>query len=69
VSRLFPMFSFNEICRMSEAEWARRCSHNLDYGKVDEVDEIDGDEVCVLIWCCTHKTWGWHWVPREQVGL
>jgi hypothetical protein len=40
----------------------------LDYSQIDEVDEEDGDEVMALIWCNTHRTYEWRWVPQELVG-
>jgi hypothetical protein len=39
----------------------------LDYDEIDELDEINGDEQFVLIWCETHQTHEWHWVPRNEI--
>ena len=39
--------------------------HVLAYDEIDEVDETDGDEQLVLIWCNTHRDWEWHWVNRR----
>jgi hypothetical protein len=33
---------------------------------IDELDEIDGDEQLALVWCTTHRTWEWHWIPVER---
>jgi hypothetical protein len=40
--------------------------HDLDYGEIDDLDEISGDEQLALIWCSTHQTYEWHWIPRVQ---
>jgi hypothetical protein len=40
--------------------------HVLDFGLIDEVDEISGDEQLVLIWCTTHQSFEWHWIERQQ---
>jgi hypothetical protein len=47
----------------------KRAVHVLDYLQIDELDEDDGEEQMVLIWCRTHKTWEWHWVAKELLGL
>jgi hypothetical protein len=39
--------------------------HDLSYGEYDEIDEVSGDEMLTLVWCNTHRTWEWHWVPRD----
>jgi len=39
--------------------------HQLDYGQIDELDEISGDEQLVLIWCDSHQAWEWHWIDRN----
>ena len=31
--------------------------HDLDYGEINELDEISGDYQLVLIWCETHQTY------------
>jgi hypothetical protein len=41
--------------------------HDLDYNEIDELDEISGDEQYVYIWCDTHQTHEWHWVPIERI--
>ena len=41
--------------------------HDLDYGEIDELDEISGDEQFVLIWCETHQEYEWHWVLRRDI--
>jgi hypothetical protein len=43
--------------------------HDLDYRQIDEVDEDDGDDLLVLVWCRTHKTWEWHYVAKDLLGL
>jgi hypothetical protein len=32
---------------------------------IDELDEISGDEQLMLVWCATHETWEWHWLPID----
>jgi hypothetical protein len=40
-------------------------AHALDYSRVDQVDEISGDEQLSLVWCLKHKEYEWHWVERN----
>ncbi len=44
-------------------------THVLDFGEIDALDEISGDEQYVLVWCNTHKKHEWHWVNRELTGM
>jgi hypothetical protein len=39
--------------------------HDLDTSQIDDKDEIGGDEQLCLVWCDTHRTWEWHWLPID----
>lgn len=38
-------------------------AHDLDYGDIDELDEIADDNQLALIWCWKHKVYEWHALP------
>ena len=42
--------------------------HVLDTAEIDEVDEIDGEQQLVLVWCDTHQVYEWHWVDRKRIS-
>jgi hypothetical protein len=42
--------------------------HKLNTDEIDELDEISGDEQLSLVWCETHGTYEWHWLPRRDRG-
>jgi hypothetical protein len=45
-------------------------SHDIDLSEgIDELDEISGDEQLSLVWCRTHETWEWHWIPMSAVRV
>jgi hypothetical protein len=54
--------------RQQHLEERAMTNHNLDYGEIDEVDEISGDEQLVLIWCRAHHTYEWHWIEMPMEG-
>jgi hypothetical protein len=37
--------------------------HELDLSEVDEIDEKNDDQMLALVWCTTHGSWEWHWIP------
>jgi hypothetical protein len=41
--------------------------HDLDYGAIDKLDGIRGDEQNTLVWCRTHERYEWHWLPRKVI--
>jgi len=45
---------------------ARHCE--LDPSCIDGIDYVDGDEVLALVWCATHETYHWKWVPQFWMG-
>lgn len=46
----------------------RAPDHDLDPGSIDSLDEVSGDEQLMLIWCDTHHTYEWHWLPISFVS-
>jgi hypothetical protein len=44
---------------------AKATPHILDPSDIDEIDEVDGDERLVLIWCSAHRAYEWHWVSWD----
>lgn len=55
-----------EEVEMFEVKSKDGVKHKLDLGEIDELDEISGDEQLSRVWCETHKTYEWHWLPRER---
>lgn len=49
-----------EVEQMSER-------HELNCDRIEEADEINGDDQLVWIWCGTHRRFEWHSVPVENV--
>ena len=41
--------------------------HDLDYGNIDDLDEIDESEQLALVWCDTHQEFEWHWIPLGEI--
>lgn len=42
-------------------------SHDLDFGEIDELDELGDGEQLALIWCDTHEEYEWHWIPLCEI--
>lgn len=40
--------------------------HDLDYGQIEELDEISCDEQLTLVWCTTHRKFECHWIDRNR---
>lgn len=41
--------------------------HDLDYGDIDELDEISGEYQLGLIWCDTHRQYESHYLLLEDI--
>lgn len=39
--------------------------HSVEPSDVDERDERSGDEQLCLVWCNTHRSYEWHWIPAH----
>jgi 5-methylcytosine-specific restriction endonuclease McrA len=38
-------------------------AHELWCEEIDEIDEIDCDDQLCSVWCQSHQTYEWHWLP------
>jgi hypothetical protein len=42
-------------------------THDLDYGQIDDLDEIDEYRQQAFVWCNTHRKYEWHWVGLRLI--
>lgn len=40
--------------------------HVLDLALIDAYHDIDGDDVCALLWCHSCQRYEWHYIPRGR---
>lgn len=43
--------------------------HELDCSQIDELDEIDDDGQCCLVWCNTCRRFEGWFLPRAVIGM